>query len=241
MTLFATETVMSGKQKGRVSAELCSLGQTVTWIETSAVVPEHPIQRRIAPAWEELYEALTAGMITASGCVDGGERRGISSGEWNDYRLKLEHAAFAGHHFIGTAGTPIITVLSIRSFPAAALKDHGYPSGVRLPSASGQYGEASYHRVITDVLLSWEQVERQWPSAGSAAPTFKGRSTDLSRTRPARERVQRALREIYPEGVPSQAEVPNKSLCSLVCAKLKDSRLPKVSDATILRAAGRPK
>jgi hypothetical protein len=205
MTLFATETVMSGKQKGRAPAELCSLGQAITWIETSAVVPEHPIQRRITPAWEELYKALTAGMIAASGCVDGGERRCISSGEWSDYRLKLEHATFAGHNFMGTAGTPIITVLSIRSFPAAALKDHGYPSGVRLPSASGQDGEAGYHRVITDVLLSWQQVERQWPSAGSAAPTPNDHSSDLdSKSGPgAKTRgIAQAIDELWPNGVP---------------------------------------
>jgi hypothetical protein len=233
---------MSGNQEGRAPAELCSLEQAIIWIETPAGVPEHPIQRRITPATvQELHEALKAGMITASGCVDGGERRDISQGEWNDYRLKLEHAAFADHHFMGTVGTPIIAVLSIRSFPAAALKYHGCPSGVRIPSAYAQDGEPGYHRVITDVLLRREQVLRQWPSGDRAVPTFKGRSTDLSRTRPARERAQRALSEIYPEGVPSQAEVPNKSLCSLVCAKLKDSGLPKVSDATILRAAGRLK
>jgi hypothetical protein len=232
---------VSGKQKGRAPAELFSLGQAITWIDTPAVVPEHPIQRRITPAWEELYKALTTGMVTASGCVDGGERRGISSVEWSDYRLNLEHAVFASHHFVGTAGAPIITVLSIRSFPAAALKDHGYPSGVRLPSASGQDGEAGYHRVITDVLLSRGQVERQWPSASSAAPTSKDRSTELTRTRPARERAQRALREIYPDDLPSQAEVPNKTLCSLVCGNLEHSRMLKVSDATILRAAGRLK
>src|SRR5260370_40363312 len=153
---------MSGNQKGRAPAELWSLEQAIIWIETPAGVPEHPIQRPV----QELHEALKAGMITASGCVDGSERRDIAPGEWNDYRLKLEHAAFAGHHFMGTVGTPIITVLSIRSFPAAALKYHGYPSGARIPSASGQDGEPGYHRVITDVLLSREQVVRQWPSAG---------------------------------------------------------------------------
>jgi hypothetical protein len=230
---------MSGTQKGHASPELWSLEQAAVWIKTPGGVTESGIHRRIAlSSLQELYKALNAGTITASGCVDGGERRDISPGEWNDYRLKLKHTAFAGHYFTGTAGTPIITVLSIRSFPAAALKYHGYPSGVRLPSASARDGEPGYHRVITDVRLPRQQVVRQWPCA---APTSEDRSTDRSRTRPARERARRALRAIYPEGVPSQAQVPNKSLCSLVCANLKDSALPKVSDDTILRAAGRLK
>ena len=186
---------MSGKQKGRAPAEMCSLGQAITWIETPAVFPEYPIQRRITPAWEELYKALTAGTVTASGCVDGSERRGISSGEWNDYRLRLEHAVFPSYHFMGTSGTPIITVLSIRSFPAAALKDHGYPSGVRLPSASGQDGEAGYHRVVTDVLLSREQVERQWPLNGRASPTPRDRSDHQVAPEPDSRRRYRARGE----------------------------------------------
>jgi hypothetical protein len=99
---------MSGNQKGRAPAELWSLVQAIVWIERHAGVPEHPIHRRIALARvQELYKALKAGMITASGCVDGGERRDISPGEWNDYRLKLKHTVFAGHYFVGTAETPI--------------------------------------------------------------------------------------------------------------------------------------
>ena len=195
---------MSGNQKGRTPAELWSLGQAIVWIEAPAGVPEHPIHRRIAPARvRELYKALKSGMLTASGCVDGGERRDISPGEWNDYRLKLKHTAFAGH--FGSAGTPIIVVLSIRSFPAAALKYHGYPSGARIPSASGQDGEPGYHRVITDVLLPPEQVARQWPSGGPAAPLPNDHSSDLdSKSGPgAKTRgIAEAIGQLWPGGIP---------------------------------------
>jgi hypothetical protein len=79
---------MSGNQKGRAPVELWSLEQAIIWIETPAGVPEHPIERQITPATvQELHKALKAGMIAASGCVDGGERREIAPGEWNDYRL----------------------------------------------------------------------------------------------------------------------------------------------------------
>ena len=40
---------MWGNKKGRGPAELWSLEQAMTWIETPAGVPQHPIHRRIAP------------------------------------------------------------------------------------------------------------------------------------------------------------------------------------------------
>jgi hypothetical protein len=57
-------------------------------------------------------------------------------------------------------------------------------------------------------------------------------------TRPARDFAKIALNEIYPEGIPSQSEEPNAALCRKVGNWLK-SKQRKLSDATILRAAGR--
>jgi hypothetical protein len=62
-----------------------------------------------------------------------------------------------------------------------------------------------------------------------------------SKSRPARERARRALEELYAEGVPDQATEPNKKLCQRVGAKLKEWKLPTLSDDSILRAAGRRK
>jgi hypothetical protein len=59
------------------------------------------------------------------------------------------------------------------------------------------------------------------------------------RSQPAFERARRAIEELYPEGVPGQADVPNAILCRRVGVKLKNKGLPNVSDDTILRAAGR--
>ena len=232
---------MSGKQKGRAPAELWSLEQAMVWIETRAGVPQHPIRRQIAPTtMQELYQALKAGIIKASACVDGGERRDISPGEWNNYRLKLKHTKFVSNYFTGSPGTPIIAVLSTRSFPAAALKYHGYPSQVRIPSASAQDGDPGYHRVINDVLLRREEVIHQWPGIGQVS-SAQDRLPERARSRPAFERAQQVIRELYPNGVPSQAAEPNASLCRRVAAKLKENKLLKVSDDTILRAAGRRK
>lgn len=61
------------------------------------------------------------------------------------------------------------------------------------------------------------------------------------KSRPQLERARNAIRRLYPEGVPGQAEEPNKTLCRRVGDKLKQTNLPTVSDDTILRAAGRRK
>ena len=229
---------MSGNQKSRAPAELWSLEQTMVWIETRAGVPLHPIHRRIAPATvQELCQALKAGMITPSGCVDGGERRDISPGEWNDYRLKLKHTALASHYFMGSAGTPIVAVLSIRSFPAAALKYHGYPSGVRILSASAQDGEPGYHRVITEVLLPREQVVHQWPSSGRA-PLPNDRSTDLdSKSGPgAKTRgIAQAIGQLWPNGIPKGLSAKDRNRAVIDWLGANGSSVPLSPERAIQR------
>jgi hypothetical protein len=77
------------------------------------------------------------------------------------------------------------------------------------------------------------------PSAPSE-PTLKKTGTK-GRSQPTRERAKAAIDELYPQGVPSQAALPNKKLCRRIGEKLKERGLPHVSDDTILRAAGRCK
>jgi hypothetical protein len=59
--------------------------------------------------------------------------------------------------------------------------------------------------------------------------------------RPSLQRAQVAIKAAYPNGVPDQATEPNKILCQRVSEKLTELNRPKVSDDTILRAAGRRK
>ena len=82
---------MSGSREGRIPAELWSLPQAAEWIETRADNSPSPIEPATV---RELHDALKAGAIAATGCVDGGERRAISPAEWHDYRLTLEHTTF---------------------------------------------------------------------------------------------------------------------------------------------------
>ncbi len=74
---------------------------------------------------------------------------------------------------------------------------------------------------------------------GEPAQRASSEKGATSRSRPALERAQRVIKELYPQGVPGQAAEPNAKLCRRVGKKLKEDGLPDVSDDTILRAAGR--
>jgi hypothetical protein len=72
-------------------------------------------------------------------------------------------------------------------------------------------------------------------------PSNARRQGSRDKSRPAIERAQGVIKALYPNGMPDQATEPNAALCRRVSAKLKESKLPDVSDDTILRAAGRRK
>jgi len=229
---------MLSSKNDRVSPKVWSLQQAAAWIETRASIPRQPIRRRIAPTTvQELHRALKAGTITASGCVDGGERRAVSSEEWSDYRLRLNHTAFMGHHYTGSSGTPVIAVLSIRSFPAVVLKYHGYPSRVRVPSAQSSDGEPAYHRVITDVLLQREQVVQQWPSS-VRAPLPNDRSTDLdSKSGPgAKTRgIAQAIGQLWPNGIPKGLSAKDRNRAVIDWLGANGSSVPLSPERAIQR------
>jgi hypothetical protein len=231
---------MSTSENEDAPPKVWSLEQAALWIETRTGVPRHPIRRRLTPTtMQELHRALRAGTITASGCVDGGERRTISPEEWSDYRLNLRRAVF---HDYMRSSQALITVLSIRSFPAAALKYHGYRSRVRVPSARSSDGEPAYHRVITDVLVRRHEVMQEWPEEGRAVSTdHPQRVPSRSKSSPSRDRARIAMNELYPKSIPNQAIEPNALLCRRVSQKLKEMGLASISNDTILREAARRK
>jgi hypothetical protein len=75
----------------------------------------------------------------------------------------------------------------------------------------------------------------------SAAKDRASEPPQRSRRRPTLERAQGAIEELYPNGVPDQANEPNAILCRKVGSWLKNNNMPEVSDPTILRAAHRRK
>jgi hypothetical protein len=226
---------------------MVAIQQAASWIQTRTEEKPQASSGIVATSIEELQNALRAGEIIGSGCVDGSERRTISGEEWHDYSLKLHYAMFTGAHLIGSFRTLVLDVLSVRSFPAAALKYHGYPSRIRIPSPDSNDGEVGYHRAITDVLLPWRQIMQRWPQGCEDQPITEpalqpdSAKRRRNRVRPDRARARKAINEIYSSGVPEQSTVPNKILCHKVRQWLNDKGLLEVSNETILRAAGRRK
>jgi hypothetical protein len=112
-------------------------------------------------------------------------------------------------------------------------------------------GRARWRRL----MVHKADVARCWPFAAAASETGGGngppthtlaaRPTQLGertpRKQPLRERAQRALDELYPNGVPDQVSVSDAELFSAVNAHIKKLGQKVLSHDTILRAAGRRK
>ncbi len=90
---------------------------------------------------------------------------------------------------------------------------------------------------VTRILCKAEGGHEQGHERSTVNDTQRGRR----RGSPGRDRARDAIKELYPNGVPGQAAVPNAILCRRVGEKLKQAKLPGVSADTILRAAGRRK
>jgi hypothetical protein len=88
---------------------------------------------------------------------------------------------------------------------------------------------------VTSVLCDAGGGHEQTAGGGDRAIAQRGRG----KSQPTLERARGAIKELYPDGVPSQTAEPNKNLCRRVGEKLKQAGLTGVSDDTILRAAGR--
>jgi hypothetical protein len=80
----------------------------------------------------------------------------------------------------------------------------------------------------------WRRASRR----GRKATDSRSEGT-RKKSGPGVTRAIRAIDELYPDGPPDPAILPNKPFCGTVRAKLKDLKLLDVSDDTVLRAAGR--
>jgi len=90
-----------------------------------------------------------------------------------------------------------------------------------------------------DVAHCWPFAIAQDHRTGAPGPTQPGERTP--RKQPLRERAQRALHELYPNGVPDPISKSNAELVSAVDAHIAAKHETCLSRDTILRAAGRRK
>jgi hypothetical protein len=94
-----------------------------------------------------------------------------------------------------------------------------------------------------EISANGKHADSSQPLIEDRSPT--ARATNGARRRgkssPALERARDTIKGLYPKGVPEQPVEPNANLLRRVGEKLRQAGLPGVSDATILRAAGRRK
>jgi hypothetical protein len=172
------------------------------------------LEARTSDPLGELRAHLRRGSLKVTGLVDGGERREITPEEWRDYDLKLSYG-----YFVGVGRISTIDVLSVRVFPAAAVKDRSQPAGVRMAG-----GEPGYYRVITDVLVPVSQVMQLCPGPAEAK---RGRPPDFNWPR-----VKELLKEWAVENGPVQTRKELLQKCGDFAAEL-DSRHRIPADSTI--------
>jgi hypothetical protein len=103
-------------------------------------------------------------------------------------------------------------------------------------------GRVRWRRLMVlkaDVAHCWPFAIAQDHRTGAPGPTQPGERTP--RKQPLRERAQRALHELYPNGVPDPISKSNAELVSAVDAHIAAKHETCLSRDTILRAAGRRK
>jgi hypothetical protein len=186
--------------------------------------------------WREICEAIPAQRLPAYIL------------NYNRESHDADHAQFAAlldrdpldlstheHGFVST-----MTFRKISSHPHLALTLDGM---TMLPRVS-----QSEHRVEGQLFFLKGNLEAVFGAAGSpeqssldASGKKQSAGEPRGKSSPALESAQRAIEELYPGFVPSQATERNAILCRKVSAKIKEAGLPEVSDDTILRAAGRRK
>ena len=182
-------------------------------------------------AWSALREKMATGGIRASGAM---------------FRRVADLEGHAVQTNEMAREIPAVEIGTLRLQDDSDDKDCLVPEDWRVARGSNWNNLRGYRNVLVfrdDVLRAFPADVSKAPGAGNEKEEIQEPSQQkpLSRNVRARERASRAVRSLYPDGVPDQATLPNKTLCRKVSDWLKSKPLPSVSDPTILRAAGRRK
>jgi hypothetical protein len=107
------------------------------------------------------------------------------------------------------------------------------PLPVRRPHPYHGFWELEWIELfVPDIIERFGGAQQRGKASRSIKPA-------AAKGQPTFDRAKRAITELWPDGPPEQAVLPNKKLVGLVEEKLKELGLPRGSPDTILRAAGR--
>lgn len=207
-------------------------------------MPDHSKSGQRVPRWERLASALTR--VTNGGFTEYDAIRAICDAIADraiDIRLALRQHATKGI----TAHDRVFAGADVEIPTHLGPEDIDFENSRPLtpwsiPREKNRYLAGRWH--IDWIELSSADVARVLIPASSgdqpsAAMPYERSRQPRPKAQPARGRALDVINVLYPDGVPKQASLPNKSLCHRVAARLRELKLPAVSDDTILRAAGR--
>jgi len=142
----------------------CTIAQCAIWIETRDVAKVEQLEPiPTNEILQELLERLRDGRLTASGLVDGGERRQLDSAEWYDYSIfVLSNQKEFREIFpmrVLKSGSHHVVVRSRSVHPAEAVKNRIGKAIAVLPSR-----KLVCHRFIEDVLVAGKDLQRELPN-----------------------------------------------------------------------------
>jgi len=163
----------------------------------------------------------------------------------------FRRAAEAGEPwFVGTT-KPILVVEEFGQTPEGLSKVRVQPRA----AVEWLLSKSIFEHLVPESLQRFLQYEKSIIATATTEKISKAPDVQLpvgnspleraaprrNKGRPACERARRVIDELYPDGVPDQATVSNKSLCKHVNEKLKKMGQQPVSQDTVERAAGRRK
>lgn len=130
-----------------------SLGNAAEFVETHKS-DEDSEDSPLMSGLHKIEAALRCGTLQAYGSIDAAPVRAIPVEAWTEFVLITSNVAFAADGWV----TYDIWGRSIRSYRAAAVWDHVFPSGDLVPSASCPEGERGYHRMILNAFVKQADV-----------------------------------------------------------------------------------
>jgi hypothetical protein len=132
-----------------------SLGNAAEFVEVNTS-DDDTEDSHIMGGLHQVEAALRGGTLQAYGSIDAAPIRAIPVEAWTEFALITSNIS------LGAEGGVTYDILgrSIRSYRADAVRDHGFPSGELVPSASLPEGEPGYHRMVLNAFVKQEDVRR---------------------------------------------------------------------------------
>jgi hypothetical protein len=181
--------------------------------------------------WERAYAELMPR-------IAGGEIEVIGRPSVSDPPINIEGHRFSGIaiHYPFDLSPPLSALLGSEPHIVCSL---AIDEEWRRELNDKLFGSNTQKPIFTHLEVRKSNIASHW-SFGLISTQGK-QQQKLTRRRPIRDRVEAALQEIYPEGIPDQGKEPNKLVMQKVYKHLGKSEVSQVSSATILRAAKRRK